>query len=132
VRRYLLLVASLLLSFQAGVLAISPFVDCCTTAASQASQDEDECCQGMAPGQMCPLHKHRQPPKQTHHDDGRSGPALRCGCGTGEPALASLMFGLGIIPAPAASAVVLISAPAPFTVTYPIDHPRSLEPPPPR
>ena len=140
----------LLLQMGSAVASATGF--CCTTPAAASAADDDACCQGLASGQMCPLHKHRSgqhhsssadlaKSANTHHasgaDNARSantpgGCAMRSGCGTQPAGLESLTFGLGVLPAadavaerPRGSAV--ICAPSSFTT-------RSLFPdlPPPR
>ena len=131
-RRYLSLVGLALLSFQAGVLAVSPFVACCSTTA-RAAIEEDECCKGMAPGQICPLHKHRHAPKEDGRGHDSSGnPLIRCGCGDIDPALVSLIFGLGILAAPVSTDVTLVSNPVARVAAAELWHAGSLDPPPPR
>jgi hypothetical protein len=120
------------LLFQAASFAMSPLVSCCT-AASQTAVDDDACCKGMAPGQMCPLHKHRQAPKNTaHHDEAPSGCAMRNGCAPVDPAFVSFGFGLGILPEPVSLAVITVSIPVPAGHGTAIRRSRSLDPPPPR
>jgi hypothetical protein len=120
-RRHLSLIAATWLIFQIGVSAVSPFTNC-GIAASQAAVDDDDCCKGMAPGQMCPLHHHRH----------SAAPALRCGCGSIDPALISLTFGLGVMPPPVSVDVTLVSIPVLPTTTHVVVWARSLDPPPPR
>jgi len=132
VRRHISFVAAAWLVFQVSVLAVSPFAVCCSVA-SQAAVDDDECCKGMAPGQICPLHKHRHtPPNSAGHQDGAGGAVLRCGCGSMDPALISLTFGLGILSPPISSAVTFVSSSVPQPTVHSVHQPRSLDPPPPR
>jgi hypothetical protein len=114
-------VAATWLVFQISVLAVSPFGVCCSVTA-QAAVDDDECCKGMAPGQMCPLHHHRH----------SAGPSLRCGCGSIDPALISLTFGLGVMPSPVSVDVTLVSTPVPQSTVHALYRAGSLDPPPPR
>jgi hypothetical protein len=120
-RRHLSLVAAALLVFQVSVLAVSPF-GVCSSVTAQAAVDDDECCKGMAPGQMCPLHHHRQ----------AAGPSLRCGCGSIDPGLISLTFGLGVLTSPVSVDVILVSIAVPSTTPHVVSAARSLDPPPPR
>jgi hypothetical protein len=132
IRRHLFPIGIVWLMFQSGVLAASPFLDCCSSTASQAAVEDDACCKGMAPGQICPLHKHRHaPPTQSHHDD-VAGPVLRCGCGSIDPALISLAFGLGVLPAPVSVDVTLVSSSVPPQAFERSSAARALDPPPPR
>jgi hypothetical protein len=131
-RQHLVAVGTMWLLFQAASFAISPLASCCI-AASQAAVDDDACCKGMAPGQMCPLHKHRQAPTNTaHHDEAPSGGAMRNGCSPVDPAFVSFAFGLGILPEPVSLAVIAVSIPVPAGHGTAIRRSRSLDPPPPR
>ncbi|HKC54951.1 MAG TPA: hypothetical protein VKC35_02470, partial [Vicinamibacterales bacterium] len=111
IRRHLTAIGIAWLVFQASVLAVSPFVSCC--AAQANAVEDDKCCEGLAPGQMCPLHKHRHaPPKDTphdgaqgHHDGAQSDCAIRGDCARIDPALMSLGFGLGVLEPPVALTV---------------------------
>jgi hypothetical protein len=133
VRRHLSAIGMVWLVFQAGVLAVSPFAECCATMSQTAGVDDDECCKGMAPGQICPLHKHRQaPPKDTHQDAAQGGCAMRSGCGTIDPALLSLGFGLGVLDPPVSFVVTRVSHPVARFEACAIECARSLDPPPPR
>jgi len=141
IRRHLTAIGVTWLVFQAGVLAVSPFVSCCAAGAQTAALDDDECCQGLAPGQICPLHKHRQhaPPKdtphhgaQSHHDGAQRDCAIRGDCGTMDPALLSLGFGLGVVDPPVSPAVAAVSSPVLSFSACVVDCARSLDPPPPR
>jgi hypothetical protein len=132
VRRTLRPVFVLLLVFHAGVLAASPFLTCCSTASESMVEDED-CCKGMGPGQICPLHKHRR--AAPHDQSGNTAPAgaaLRCGCSATDPALLSLSLGLGELTPAVSSCVTLISNPVTSTAFDRLDRARSLDPPPPR
>jgi hypothetical protein len=131
IRRHLTAVGMTWLLFQAAVLAVSPFAACCATA-SQAAVDDDECCKGLAPGQMCPLHKHRPAaPRDTHRDEA-GGCAMRSGCAPVDPALISLGFGLGILAAPVSLDVIQLSIPVPAGDVTAVHRARTLDPPPPR
>jgi hypothetical protein len=132
VRRHLTAIGTACLLFQAVAFAVSPFASCCAVAA-QAKVDDDACCKGMAPGQMCPLHKHRQPPKdKTHHDGNPSRCALRSACAPVDPALIAFAFGLGILPEPTSLNVIAASIPVQTGHANAIKRSRSLDPPPPR
>ena len=133
VRQYLSAIGFAILAFQAGVLAMSPFVSCCDPASQQTIDDEDECCKGMGPGQICPLHKHRSAPKpDTGGHDSAGGPVLRCGCGQVDPALISLSFGLGVLAAPVSADVTFVSNPVAQATAFELWQAGSLDPPPPR
>ena len=87
----------------------------------------------MAPGQMCPLHKHRQASKQTaHHDAAPSGSAIRSSCAPVDPALIAFAFGLGILSEPISLNVIALSIPVPTEHAAAVHRSRSLDPPPPR
>jgi hypothetical protein len=130
-RRHLSLVAAALLVFQVSVLAVSPF-GVCSSVTAQATVDDDECCKGMAPGQMCPLNHHRHAPKDDSRHNDPAAPALRCGCGSIDPALISLTFGLGVLPSPVSVDVILVSTPVPQSTVHALYRAGSLDPPPPR
>jgi hypothetical protein len=132
VRRHLTALGITCLLFQAAAFAIAPFAICCAVAA-QAAVEDDVCCKGMAPGQMCPLHKHRQAPKDTaHHDEAPSRTAVRSSCAPVDPALISFAFGLGILPEAVSLDVVAVSIPVPASHATVTHRSRSLDPPPPR
>jgi hypothetical protein len=137
IRRHLTAIGVAWLVFQAGVLAVSPFVSCC--AAQANAVEEDECCEGLAPGQMCPLHKHRHAPKdaprdaaQSHHDGTQRDCAIRGDCGKLDPALVSLGFGHGMVERPVSLTVTRVSHSVPQFVACVADCARTLDPPPPR
>ena len=131
-RRRLSFVAAVWLIFQVGVLVASPLGLCCSVA-SQTAADDDECCKGMAPGQICPLHKHRHAPTNTAgHHDSASGPVLRCGCGAADPALISLSFGLGILTDGVSLHVMLVSNRVALVTMRDVFHASAVDPPPPR
>jgi hypothetical protein len=121
------------LLFQAAAFAMSPFVSCCATPSQAAVNDDDACCKGMAPGQMCPLHKHRQAAKDTaHHDEAPARCAMRSGCAPVDPALISFGFGLGVLPPAVSLDVIQVSIPVPAGPFAAVHRARSLDPPPPR
>jgi hypothetical protein len=132
VRRHLTAIGIGYLLFQVSAFAMSPFAACCAVAA-RAAVDDDVCCKGMAPGQMCPLHKHRQAPKDTaHHDEAPSRSAVRSSCAPVDPALISFAFGLGILPEAVSVDVLTVSIPVPASHATVTHRSRSLDPPPPR
>jgi len=134
VRRHLVAIGVTWLVFQAAVLAVSPFISCCAAASQTVAADDDQCCDGMAPGQICPLHKHRHAPKPApaSHDGARNECAISGGCGTMDPALLSLNFGLGVLDAPASFVVTPVSNAVPEFAACAVDCARALDPPPPR
>jgi len=132
IRRRLSSIGLALLLFQAAGFAMSPIASCCAQA-SQAAQDDDDCCKGMTPGQMCPLHHHHIPSNGSspQHDDGGA-PALRCGCSTTDPALVSLAFGLGIMPAVISVDVTPLSTVVAVDDESSATFPQGIDSPPPR
>ena len=89
------LVTALLLVLQAGWLAAPVWAMACGTEAT-AQAAEDDCCAGLHPGQMCPMHRHRagqdhKPPPPIHDAPVK----LRASCEPSNPLLESLMLGLG-------------------------------------
>jgi hypothetical protein len=95
------LVTALLLVLQAGWLAAPVWAMACGTEKTQAA-DEDDCCAGLHPGQMCPMHRHRAgqdhtPPLPIHDAPVK----LRASCEPSDPLLDSLMLGLGELISPA-------------------------------
>ena len=134
IRRHLTAIGITWLVFEAGVLAVSPFVSCCAAGSQTAALDDDECCQGLAPGQICPLHKHRQhaPPKDTHQGGPQDTCAIRGDCGHLDPALVSIGFGLGVLEPPVSLILTLVSTSVPQSAARALECARSLDPPPPR
>jgi hypothetical protein len=132
VRRHLSAIGMTCLLFQATGFAMSPFAMCCAVA-SQAAVEDDACCKGAKPGQMCPLHKHRQAPKEgAHHDETPARCSMRSGCAPVDPALISLGFGLGILPEAISLDVTQVSIPVQARHVAAVHRARSLDPPPPR
>lgn len=132
IRRHLTAIGISCLLFQAAGFAMSPIAICCAVAL-RAAADDDACCKGMGPGQMCPLHKHRQAPKDTaHHDEAPSRSAVRSSCAPVDPALLSFAFGLGILPEAVSLDVIAVSISVPADHLTVIPRSRSLDPPPPR
>ena len=66
------------------------------------ADDLEECCKGLAPGQICPMHH------KTHGAAGRGGTAWTCVCAPSDAALASIVGVAGSLPSP----VLEPSAPA--------------------
>ena len=136
VRRHLTVVAIAWLLFQAGGYALSPLVDCCARPIQAAGEDaveDDDCCKGMAPGQMCPLHRHRQPTHDTdRHDQAPAGCAMSSSCSPVDSALLSLSFGLGILAPSVSSAVSAVSVSVDVPPVSVRGLASSLDPPPPR
>jgi hypothetical protein len=88
-------IAALWLACQIAGVVAAPLAFCCERA---VAIDEEECCPGVAPGQMCPMHHVRKgDPKE---------PAckMRDACGRADAALVSLAGVVGLLP-PATSDV---------------------------
>jgi hypothetical protein len=73
----------------AGIVA-APLAFCCERAAHV--DDDEECCPGLAPGQICPMHHKRA--------GDRKEPVckMRDACGTADAALVSLAGVVGLLP----------------------------------
>jgi len=115
-------IAGVWLVCQMTALAVSPLALTCRMSASVATnaEDDDECCKGLAPGQMCPLHKHRAH-GQHHSSSGHAATApathdasrdpackLRSTCDPLTLAIESLLPGSGLLPHAASVADDLI------------------------
>jgi hypothetical protein len=61
IRRHRAWVAAIWLVCQTFVLGAAPGGMLCGDARAMlsASEDDDACCRGLGPGQICPMHKHR-------------------------------------------------------------------------
>lgn len=87
-RRSLSLAVWIWLVCQATTLAAAPFA-----VPHDAVVEDEVCCAGLAPGQMCPMHHH------AHRTPPRPGDALlKCVCPPPDAALASLILGTGFLP----------------------------------
>jgi hypothetical protein len=123
VRRHLaLLVCGWLMCPLAGA-ATAPLSLCCQSAPA-AHDDEQTCCPGILPGQVCPMH---------HMREGKNTCKMRSACGSADAALVALAGGLGVLPPPtvavnpfAVGEVLRASASSAIIHTY------RPEPPPPR
>jgi hypothetical protein len=71
----------------AGVVA-APVAFCCQ---SVRTEDDDICCPGLKPGQICPMH---------HAREGHGTCKMRSGCGPADAGLISLAGVIGLLPAP--------------------------------
>jgi hypothetical protein len=80
----------------AGVVA-APIAFCCRTT---AVADDDACCPGLLPGQICPMH---------HTRAGERTCKMRDACGRADAGLVSLAGTIGLLPAapPSVSAFVV-------------------------
>jgi hypothetical protein len=97
---------------QAGSLAAAPLALCCGASLSSAA-DEDACCQGLAPGQTCPLHGHSKPADiaQANGPDQADRCAMRSACAPVDLALLSLAGGPAVLPSDGAFSVMVRSTP---------------------
>lgn len=66
----------------------------CGDGAIAANSDEDTCCPGILPGQVCPMH---------HTREGDTTCKMRGTCGRSDAALFSLSGGIGVVPQPTSS-----------------------------
>ncbi len=115
------LIAVWLLCQIANVTA-APLTFCCQNVASAG--DEEECCPGLLPGQVCPMHhaKKGEPPCQ-----------MRGSCVSGDTAIISLAVGAGVPASPTPTVSIFDLGervfPAPQSSILRSDRPES---PPPR
>ncbi|MEQ1759941.1 MAG: hypothetical protein ABL986_16620 [Vicinamibacterales bacterium] len=100
VRRRISLVALVWLLAHVSTLALSFVGLCCIPPSAVAAVEEDLCCKGLAPGQMCPMHKHRagQSHGSTPASPGTDGFALRSGCDMATASLAAMMLDISLLP----------------------------------
>src|SRR5476649_844396 len=87
-RRLSWLVGAWLLCQVANVSA-APLTFSCQNVASAA--DEEECCPGLQPGQVCPMH---------HAKKGERTCQMRSSCVSTDAAIVSLASGIGAMPLP--------------------------------
>lgn len=122
-RYRLRLVAAIWLVCQIGAIVAAPIMLRCTPATAAAGADED-CCPGLAPGQVCPMH---------HTKAGARHCAMRSACGSSDAALLTLA-GLIAPPSSAASGPSMLLANEPVSPIAVAPLARSLRPesPPPR
>jgi hypothetical protein len=86
--------AGILLFLQMTMLAVSSTALCCRNdlpaGSARASSDADHsCCPGVAPGQLCPMHKARS---------SKNSCRMTSGCATTDASLASLFSFTGVLP----------------------------------
>jgi hypothetical protein len=120
-RRLSWVVAAWLLCHMANVSA-APLTFCCQNVATAA--DDEECCPGLLPGQVCPMH---------HTKEGERTCKMRGSCTGTDASLLALASALGAMPEPtvvvSAFAVGVLPRVAPSSTLLRIDRPES---PPPR
>jgi hypothetical protein len=81
------------LALQIASVAAAPLAFCCTRVVT--ADDEEKCCPGLLPGQICPMH---------HTREGVRTCKMRDVCGRADAALVALAGGVGVLP-PATFAV---------------------------
>ena len=87
VRRRLPWVIGAWLLCQVAGVAAAPVAFCCQNVATAA--DEDNCCPGLLPGQVCPMH---------HTKEGERTSKMRNACARSDAALLALSGGVGVLP----------------------------------
>ena len=122
VRRRLSWLVGAWLLCQIANVAAAPLTFCCQNVAT--SEDEDKCCPGLLPGQVCPMH---------HVKEGEPTCKMRAVCAGTDASIVALAGGLGALPA--ATGTVIAFEPgdlprlAPQSAILRTDRPES---PPPR
>jgi len=106
----------------AGVCA-APAALACMPAPTSSHEDE-ACCPGLQPGQVCPMHHTREGAKRC---------LMRSACGSGDGALVALVFTSGVLPPRTAVAIALdrhtaVSLSTPIAIA----RPEPPDPPPPK
>jgi hypothetical protein len=86
VRRYLSWLICACLACQIAGVVAAPVTFCCQNVT--AADDEEKCCPGLLPGQMCPMH---------HTREGVRTCKMRNSCAQADAALIALAGGLGIV-----------------------------------
>jgi hypothetical protein len=121
-RRHLAWVVCAWLAGQAAGIAAAPFALCCSAPSS--AHDDEKCCPGLLPGQVCPMH---------HTREGAKTCKMRSACGPSGAALIALSSGLGDLPSTSAFASTLLPADIVGGITRPaIARAHLPESPPPR
>ena len=88
VRRRLSWLVGAWLLCQIANVAAAPLTFCCQNVAT--AEDEDACCPGLLPGQVCPMH---------HVKEGEPTCKMRSVCTGSDASIVELAGGLGAIPA---------------------------------
>jgi len=122
VRRRLSWVIGAWLLCQIANVSAAPMTFCCQNVATSA--DDEECCPGLLPGQVCPMH---------HTREGERTCKMRGSCTGTDASLLALASALGAMPQPTvavnAFAVGVLPRVAPVSTLLRTDRPES---PPPR
>lgn len=122
VRRRLSWLIGAWLLCQIANVAAAPLTFCCQSVAGAA--DEDTCCPGLLPGQVCPMH---------HPKDGGRTCEMRNACARADAALVALAGGVGVLPPATVVASPFDSGDLPHASLRPaIRRSRRPESPPPR
>jgi hypothetical protein len=87
VRRRLSWLIGVWLLCQIANVAAAPLAFCCQKAVT--ADDEEKCCPGLLPGQVCPMH---------HKREGERTCKMRDACGRSDAALVALAGGAGVLP----------------------------------
>ncbi len=97
IRRRLSWIVGLWIAAQVAGVAAAPLAFCCEPTA--VVDDEADCCPGLAPGQMCPMHHVRKGDKKAEPTC-----KMRDACGRADAGLVSLAGVVGLLP-PSTAAV---------------------------
>jgi hypothetical protein len=95
VRHRLSWVVGVWLACQIAGIVAAPLAFCCQTRA--VAIDDEECCPGLAPGQICPMHHVRK------GDQKQPACKMRDACGRTDAGLVSLAGLVGLLPAATAA-----------------------------
>jgi len=118
-RRLSWIICSWLICQAAGIVA-APLALCCHDADSASLPD---CCEGVGPGQVCPM----------HHKTGDTTCKMRNACAPGDSALISLSGALGVLPSATVDVNVFASGEsAAWPAAHAVLRTTPPDPPPPR
>ena len=121
VRRRISWVVGVWLACQLAGIVAAPLAFCCRPI---ASADEEDCCPGLAPGQMCPMH---------HKREGERTCKMRDACTRADAGLVALAGVVGLLPATTGVvSAFAIGAPPRAAVSSAIARAHRPESPPPR
>jgi hypothetical protein len=87
IRRHLSWLIAACLACQLAGIAAAPVALCCKDVPT--SDDDTECCTGLLPGQVCPMH---------HTTAGKRECRMRDACAPSDAALIALAGGVGVLP----------------------------------